>query len=197
MLQALDFVSCPHPSLPFPLPPSCCSPCPLPSPSDASSSPFPPPDAPDHPSDVTSRRAPPRHRSWTPPLPAPPGPAAPSPPCPGSRRGFQHRRLPRPSCRSLGSAPHVPTEGDRIPPVGTRLLVPQPQRGVTRTQIRGPDAHPRGHPGGMRAGIGTGHGVWWHQRGLLSPCCDRRRCRGPRPLLALMSGREDVLLVDV
>lgn len=30
LLQALDFVSSPHPSLLSPLPPSCCSPCPLP-----------------------------------------------------------------------------------------------------------------------------------------------------------------------
>lgn len=84
---------------------------PVPFPAGASSSPFPPPDTPDHPSDVTSRRDPPRHCSWTPPLPAPPGLAAPSPPCPGSRRGLQHRRLSRPSCRSLESAPRVPTEG--------------------------------------------------------------------------------------
>ncbi|XP_064281881.1 syntaxin-3 isoform X3 [Passer domesticus] len=83
---------------------------------------------------------------------------------------------------SLGSAPHVPTERDRIPSVGTRPLVPQPQRGVTRTQTRGPDSHPRGHPGGMRAGIGTGRGVWRHQRGFLSPCCDKTEPSGsPSP----------------
>lgn len=63
--------------------------------------------------------------------------------------------------------------------VGMRPQMAQPQRRVTRTQIRGLDAHPREHPGGMRAGTGTGRGVWWHQRGLLSPCCDRESCQDP------------------
>ncbi|XP_014113316.1 PREDICTED: syntaxin-3 isoform X2 [Pseudopodoces humilis] len=96
------------------------------------------------------------------------------------------------------SCPHEKgLDSDSVRPLGTRPPVPQPQRRVTRTQIRGPGARLRGRPGGMRARKGTGHGVWWHQRGLLSPCCDRRICRGPHPLLALMSGREDVLIVGI
>ncbi|XP_015487228.1 syntaxin-3 isoform X1 [Parus major] len=96
------------------------------------------------------------------------------------------------------SCPHGKgQDSDSVRPLGTRPPVPQPQRRVTRTQIRGPGARLHGHPGGMRARKGTGHGVWWRQRGLLSPCCDRRICRGPHPLLALMSGRENVLIVGI
>ncbi|XP_063253505.1 syntaxin-3 isoform X1 [Prinia subflava] len=87
-----------------------------------------------------------------------------------------------------------PRKGDRIPSVGARPLMPQPQRRVTRTQIRGPDADPCGHPGGMRAGIGTGGGVWWHR----VVCCHCAVTEGAvSPLLALMSRREDVLIVDI
>lgn len=81
--------------------------------------------------------------------------------------------LPRPGI--CPSRPHGKGTGFR--PWGRGRWCHGPSEGVTRTQIRGPDAHPRGHPAGMRAGIGTGHGDWWHQRGLLPPCCDRRSYR--------------------
>lgn len=59
LLQALDFVSSPYPSLnPRSLLPAG---VPVRFPAGASSSPFPPSDAPDRPSDVTSRRDPPQH----------------------------------------------------------------------------------------------------------------------------------------
>lgn len=48
--------------------------------------------------------------------------------------------------------------------------------------------------GGRGTGIRSGQGVWWHQQlpaGLATLCCPpchgRRSCRGPCPLLALMS----------
>lgn len=162
LLKALDFGSSPHP--PSLLPPSRGSPGPLPH--RLFQLPFP-----------SSRCSRPSQRCH---LPAGPSPAPildPSSPC------FSRTCCSQPSVSRL--PPRAPA-----PPV---LLLPgicprvpsshSPGKGVTRTQIRGPDAHPRGHPAGMRAGTGTGHGVWWHQRGLLSQCCDRRSCRGsPSPL---------------
>lgn len=165
LLRALDFVSSPHPALPSPLPPCCCSSRPLPH--RRLQLPFP-----------SSRHSRPSQRCH---LPAGSSPALIlDPSCPCSSR----------TCRSQPSVSRFPPGSPPFPPVlplpGIRPSCPHGRgrdsvRGDAATGATAPakgdkDTNPWAGRSPARAqGQDAGFG------GLLSPWCDRRSCRVPVP----------------